>query len=164
MKKSILTTLALALGLYVFAQQCTINLHYSGANSTESLAQFLNNPDKPALYNLCPAAKEALLMYTAFENGVVAGFTSEANDEIDRLYATNFTEIMSAIVNCPVVLRESPERHSYIAIYTGNNSDPTGLCDWHPKRAPNKNTGCCDYKGKGCCDIIAHPSLLTGCQ
>ncbi len=66
MKKFMVLITFVTLSAALFAQTCTVHLYYSGANSTATLQSYLNNPAKPALYNLDAGTKQSLLKYTFF--------------------------------------------------------------------------------------------------
>ena len=149
----------------LFAQTCTVHLYYSGANSTATLQSYLNNPAKPALYNLDAGTKQSLLKYTFFLNGVLGGFTPDADVNITNLYKGNYLSVISAICNCNVVQGVDPDAPlTYTVVATNNPSDPPACMQHFNDRYKSSYSGCCKETGKGCDDIIVPIGTNPKCQ
>jgi hypothetical protein len=135
-----------------------IEIQYFGPTNTNELVELFNSTTNKVLRSLSESTKESLITNMKFSDGLYRGMKAK-DANIQKLYDSNFVEVLSAILQTDVIENNNPVKHNYRAVNLVKDKPNSTLISSHQISTSECNncfsgaaTGCCEIPGPGCCD------------
>jgi hypothetical protein len=137
-------------------EQPIIEIPYFGPTNSTELKDLLNSSNDETLKSLDASTKESLINNMIFSEGLYRGMKSK-DENIQKLYATNFLKVISAILQVEVIKDNNPpSSRNYKVVNGGKSAKLAGNQILRVSECDNCKAGgidgCCQIPGSGCCD------------
>jgi hypothetical protein len=141
-----------------------IEIQYLGPRNTDELKTVLASSKDEVISSLDAPTKESLIKNMVFSEGLFRGMKAK-DVNIQKLYESNFSKVLSALLQMNVVENNHPVKNEYRAVFGSRSENVDGIkyqkpivasycsnCKV-PVVAANAGEACCEVGGDGCSDF-----------